>query len=228
MRRIKLISLIVAIIFAITGGVCIAVGAAAFVKTKEFADDGVIVKAKVSAIEGDINDEGETDYTAYVTYEYEEKEYKRIRLKEYSSSLYEGKTIELYLDKNNPESVRIKSIIYLFPAVFTGIGIIFLIIAAIILILRLRGDRRRKRIMGTGVRIYAQVKGSVVDTSYTINNKHPCRLECVYYDEASGQPVICTSDIIWEPPETYIDKYVTVYADREDRSKYVVDLKNIK
>lgn len=228
MRRIKLISLIVAIIFAITGGVCIAAGAAAFVKTKEFADDGVIVKAKVSAIEGEINDEGETDYTAYVTYEYEEKEYKRIRLKEYSSSLYEGKTIELYLDKNNPENVRIKSIIYLFPAVFTGLGIIFLIIAAIILILRLRGDRRRKRIMETGVRIYAQVKGSVVDTSYTINNKHPCRLECVYYDEASGQPVICTSDIIWEPPETYIDKYVTVYADREDRSKYVVDLKNIK
>ena len=132
------------------------------------------------------------------------------------------------MDKTNPRHVRIKSVIYLFPIVLLVLGIIFLFIGAIILIFRVRGDRKRKRIMETGERIYAQVKGSIVDTSYTINSKHPYRLECVYYDEVSGQPVICTSDIIWESPDAYMDKYVYVYVDREDRSRYVVDLKNIK
>lgn len=228
MKRVKIISLIGAIIFGIIGVVCAVIGTAEFVKTKEFVSDAALVKAKVSTIESDIDDEGDTDYTAFVTYTYEETEYKRVRLKEYNSSLYEGKTIELYLDKTNPRNVRIKSVIYMFPIVFIGVGIIFLLIGVIILIVRMRGDRKRKKIMETGIRMQAQVKGSMIDTSYTINNKHPYRLECVYYDELSGQPVICTSDIIWESPDMYMDKYVTVYVDREDRSRYVVDLKNIK
>lgn len=228
MKRVKIISLIGAIIFGIIGVVCVVIGTAEFVKTKEFVSDAALVKAKVSTIESDIDDEGDTDYTAFVTYTHEETEYKRVRLKEYNSSLYEGKTIELYLDKTNPRHVRIKSVIYMFPIVFIGVGIIFLLIGVIILIVRMRGDRKRKKIMETGIRMQAQVKGSMIDTSYTINSKHPYRLECVYYDELSGQPVICTSDIIWESPDMYMDKYVTVYVDREDRSRYVVDLKNIK
>lgn len=228
MKRVKIISLIGAIIFGIIGVVCVVIGTAEFVKTKEFVSDAALVKAKVSTIESDIDDEGDTDYTAFVTYTYEETEYKRVRLKEYNSSLYEGKTIELYLDKTNPRYVRIKSVIYMFPIVFIGVGIIFLLIGVIILIVRMRGDKKRKKIMETGIRMQAQVKGSMIDTSYTINSKHPYRLECVYYDELSGQPVICTSDIIWESPDMYMDKYVTVYVDREDRSRYVVDLKNIK
>lgn len=228
MKRVKIISLIGAIIFGIIGVVCVVIGTAEFVKTKEFVSDAALVKAKVSTIENDIDDEGDTDYTAFVTYTYEETEYKRVRLKEYNSSLYEGKTIELYLDKTNPRYVRIKSVIYMFPIVFIGVGIIFLLIGVIILIVRMRGDKKRKKIMETGIRMQAQVKGSMIDTSYTINSKHPYRLECVYYDELSGQPVICTSDIIWESPDMYMDKYVTVYVDREDRSRYVVDLKNIK
>lgn len=228
MKRVKIVSLIGAIIFEIIGIVCAVAGTAGFIKTKEFAGDAALVKAKVSSIEGNIGDEGDTDYTAYVTYEYEGMEYKRVRLDEYNSSLYEGKTIELYLDKDNPRHVRIKSVIYLLPIVFIGIGIIFLLIGVLILVLRAREDRKKKRIMDTGVRISAQVKGSIVDTSYTINSRHPYRLECVYYDELSGQPVICTSDIIWESPDKYMDKYVPVYVDREDRSRYVVDLKNIK
>ena len=227
MKRVKIISFIGAIIFAIIGEAFVIAGIINYINTKEFVSKAALVEAKVSRIESDIDDEGDTEYTAYVTYTYEETKYKNVMLSEYNSSLYEGKDLELYLDKENPTNVRIKSVIYLFAIVFIGFGILFLLMSALIIILRVRADRRRKRILKTGVRIYAQVKGSVVDTSYTINSKHPYRLECVYYDEVSGQPVICTSDIIWESPDMYMDKYVSVYVDREDRSRYVVDLKNI-
>lgn len=227
MKRVKIISFIAAIIFAAIGVAFVIAGIVKYINTKEFVSKAALVDARVSRIESDNDDDGDTEYTAYVTYTYEGTRYENVRLSEYNSFLYEGRTVELYLDKENPKNVRIKSVIYLFEIIFIGVGGLFLLISALIVVVRVRADRKRKRILKTGVRIYAQVKGSVVDTSYTINSKHPYRLECVYYDEVSGQPVICTSDIIWESPDMYMDKYVSVYVDREDRSRYVVDLKNI-
>lgn len=227
MKRVNIIKLIGIIIFGAIGIWGLVYGASQIAKTSAFISDAAQVKAKVSKIKASIDSDGDTNYSAYVTYTYNEKEYKNIALREYNSSLYEGKAIDLYVDKDNPKNVRIKSVIYFFPVAYIVIGVVFLSIGIIILLLMIKDKRRRKKIIKTGVKIYAQVKGSVIDTSYTINEKHPYRLECVYYDEMSGQPVICTSDIIWEAPEKYIDKYVPVYVDRNDRSRYIVDLKNI-
>lgn len=219
---------LIGFIFVVIGLTIMAAGAAVFIKTNAFVDEAVEVKGKVSRIDTRIDLDGETNYTAYVTYKYEGKEYKNIRLNEYSSSLYEGKAIELYLDKDDFSNARLKSMVYLLAIIFAGIGIIFLIIGAVILIIGIKLKGKRKKLKESGVRIYAQVQGGFLDTTYTYKGRHPYRLECVYYDERSGQPVICTSDIIWESPDKYIGKYVSVYADREDKSRYMVDLENIQ
>lgn len=227
MKRADIFKLL-GVIFGVIGLTLMAAGAAVFIRTNSFVREAAEVKGKVSRIDSSIDFDGETNYTAFVTYKYEGQEYKNIRLKEYTSSLYEGKTIELYLDKDDLGSPRIKSMVYLLAIIFTGIGVIFLIIGAALLIVGVRIKGRNRKLKETGVRIYAQVQRGFVDTTYTLKGRHPYRLECVYYDERSGQPVICTSDIIWESPDMYIGKYVSVYVDREDRSRYVVDLQNIE
>lgn len=227
MKRADIFKLL-GLIFGIIGLIFMAASAAVFIRTSAFVNAAAEVKGKVSRIDSSIDFDGSTDYTAYVTYTYEGQEYKNIRLKEYTGSLYEGKTIELYLDKEDLENPRIKSMVYLLAIIFAGIGAIFLIIGAVMLIVGVRIKGRSRKLKETGVRIYAQVQRGFVDTAYTSKGRHPYRLECVYYDERSGQPVICTSDIIWESPDMYIGKYVSVYVDSEDRSRYVVDLQNIE
>ena len=219
---------IIAGVFGIMGVIFLIVGGVVFLRQKSFVEGAAEVEGKISRIESSIDFDGETDYKAYVSYEYDGEEYKGVRLSEYSSSMYEGKKIELYVEREKPENVRVKSMIYLFPVIIAGMGGIFLIVAIIMIIISFKLKGVRKKLKETGMKIYAQVEKAIVETAYTSKGRHPYRLECVYYDERSGQPVICTSDIIWEEPDGYIGKYVSVYVDREDRSRYVVDLESLK
>ena len=211
---------VIGLIFAVTGVIIL-------INTKEFVNDAVQVQGKISRIDSSIGNDGETDYTVFVTYTYNDEKYKNIRLNEYSSSMYEGKSIELYIDKENPEKAKTKSMVYVLPIVFISLGGVFAVVGIILLSINIRAKKRKENLKKTGEKIYAEIQGGFVETSYTLKGKHPYRLECVYYDNRSGQPVICTSDVVWESPDSYIGKQVAVYVDRKDRSRYVVDTDNI-
>jgi hypothetical protein len=195
---------------------------------KSFIEGAVEVNGKISKIESSIDPaDGETTYTAFATYTYEGETYNNIKLSSYTSSMYEGKSIELYIDKSDPQNAKVKSFIYIGPIICFGLGVVFAAVFALMLGLIVGEKNQKRKIVQNGRKVIAQVQAYVIDTTITVKSKHPYRLDCVYTDELSGQPVICRSDIVWESPEEYMGKYVAVYVDKKYPSRYVVDLNSI-
>ena len=82
------------------------------------------------------------NHEVYVSYTVEGKEYKS-RLNSYSSSFYEGKEIDIYYDKDNPNKIGVKSLDLLF-LIFPGIGLIFLIIGGTGILVKINKKKSKK------------------------------------------------------------------------------------
>lgn len=76
----------------------------------------------------------ESSHDVYVEYTYDGKDYKN-RLNYWDSTMYEGKTIELYVDVNNPQKISSHALWGMFFIIFFVTGMIFFIIGVIILII---------------------------------------------------------------------------------------------
>ncbi len=215
------------IIFGIIGLGLMIGGIIFLVNRINYMDNAVVIEAEITDIESYRDSDGDRHHTVYVTYEYEGKEYEDIRLSEYSSSMQEGKTIEIYIDKTDATDVHTKSMFYFGPIMLMGMGGIFVLVAVIFIIVSAKKKNRIKKLVNEGVKIYGEVQGGFVDNTYTYNGRHPYKFNCVYHDQYSGQPVICTSDRTWEQPDFHIGKQVLIYVDKNDRSNYYVDLESI-
>lgn len=214
-------------VFGMVGFIMLAVGIILLIRTFSFMEDAAIVEGKITRIETSVDRDGETNHSAYVDYEYDGEEYGKVRLPEYTSSMYEGKIVEIYIDRENPGKVHMKSMVYIAPIIFISIGAVFFTIAMVFVFVSVKKKRREALLIKNGKKVYGQVKGGIVDRTYRVNGKYPYRFECVYEDINSGQPVICTSDRTWETPDMYVGMQVLIYIDVNDRSHYHVDLDSI-
>lgn len=209
-------------------GLCLLAAGAVFLRHEmSIAEDSAVVKAVISDIRVTSGVDGDREYTAYVDYTYDGKRYKSVKLSEYSSLMYEGDRIELYADRDRPDRVSVKSMIYFVPILLFGLGAVFAVLGMIPIVIRRKQKKRFEKLMSSGLRIYGEVQGGGEERSYTIRGRHPYRFKCVYEDILSGQPVICMSDITWENPEDYIGQPVLIYVDENDRSHYYVALDSL-
>ncbi len=193
---------------------------------KEIIDSSELVEGVISDVKPVSGNDG-IDYRVSVKYNFNGTDYKR-ELSEYSSSMYEGKSIELYVEKENPENAHVKSLIYLGPIIVSGIGAIFFIIAIILIIIFLRKKKHRSDLISNGNKVYAEITGGIVDYSTRINGRNPYRLNCEVLDIYSGQKIIYSSGQVLDSPENYVGRQVAVYVDKKDNSKYYVDVESIK
>lgn len=161
-----------------------------------------------------------------VSYTYEGTEYvTRVSLS--STSLKEGKHITVYVDKDNPENIKLAGYMFLPSFIMGIIGICFQIPAGIFFAIYGRGNKKRKRLMAEGRKLYAEVTGGRLNWAYEINGRHPFKLECRYTDPGTGETYLYSSNNTWTDPNLYIGGNVAVYVDTADFSKYYVDLESL-
>ena len=165
------------------------------------------------------------DHDVYVKYTVNDREYES-RLNSYSSSFYEGKQIKIYYDKNNPNLIGVKSLDLLF-LIFPGIGLIFFIIGATGLIIKIKKNISGNKLKETGNRIDAKYIETTLNTTYSINGKSPYNIICEWINPTDSKTYTFKSKNLWYDPEDiiYRKKITTfpVYVDMNNIKKYIVD-----
>lgn len=161
-----------------------------------------------------------------VSYSYHGKQYET-GLSEYSSSMWVGKDIDLYVDQDNPGKVRTGELLFLPAMILAIIAIPFLIIGGIFLMVVGKKRKRKEYLMQHGKRVMAEVTGGSRNINYTVNGRHPWKLECRYEDIFSGETYLFSSGNVWMDPELYIGQQVAVYVDGENYKKHYVDVDSL-
>ena len=126
------------IIFTIIGGIFVVIGLIIVgnVFNYENKESTVGIITEISTYRGNNDDR---NYRVYVSYNVDGRTYES-ELNGYSSSFYEGKKINIYYDKNNPNKIGMKSLDFIF-LMFPGFGLIFLSIGGTGLLLKNRNKK---------------------------------------------------------------------------------------
>ena len=169
---------------------------------------------------------GDTDYTVYVSYQVDQKEYES-PLNSYSSSFYEGQEITIYYDESNPSKIGVKSLDLLF-LLFPGFGLIFFTIGGVGILVKKRKIAKEKYLKSHGEKVVARYVETVINKMYRVNGSHPYNIICSWDNPVDHKKYIFKSQNLWlDPVELIREKNIDtfpVYIDRKNIKKYVVDV----
>ena len=216
------------LIFSAIGLIFTVVGGFITIYTLNY-ENKVDTVGTITSITSHRDSDGDTSHTVYVTYNVGGNTYES-RLNSYSSTFYEGKTIDIYYDQNNPNKIGVKSL-DLLCLIFPGIGLIFLIIGISGLIVKKKKSNLEKRLKMSGTTIYATYVETIMNTSYRVNGRSPYNVICEWNNPADNQKYIFKSKDIWYNPantiaERNIQKF-PVYVDPNNMKKYAVDIDSL-
>lgn len=213
------------IIFAGIGAIFVLIGTVVCINIFNYNN-----KIETTGIITDISSykgtDGDRKYSVYVSYNVNGKEYES-ELNTYSSSFYEGKEIEIYYDKDNPNKIGSKSLDLIF-LIFPGCGLLFLIIGGTGIAIKIKGKMSERKLKETGERIYADYVETNINTSYTVNDRCPYIIICKWNNPIDNKTYMFKSKNIWINPESIIleknIKQFPVYLDKNNRNNYVIDI----
>lgn len=204
-----ILMLVIAIICAVFSG-----------HTKKTADK---ITGTITGIYSSRDDDTNGNSSITVSYSYKGQQYET-GLGEYSSSMWVGKDIDLYVDKDDPGKVRTGELLFLPTLILAIIAVPFLVIGGIFLMIAIKQRKKKEYLMQHGKRVMAEVTGGSRNLNYTVNGRHPWKLECRYEDIFSDEIYLFSSGNVWMDPELYIGQQVSVYVEGENYKKYYVDV----
>ena len=213
------------IIFAIIGTMFVIIGLTVF-GTRNNYENKVDTKGTITEISSYRDSTGDDEHEVYVSYTVGGRRYKS-KLNGYSSSFYEGKEIDIYYDKDNPNNIGTKSLDKLF-LIFPGIGMIFVIMGVSGIVIKIKNDVKEKSLKENGELIYADYVEIVSNNLYEVNGRHPYNIICEWNDPLDGKKYVFKSRNIWTDPESTIEerniKQFPVYINRDNMKKYAIDI----
>lgn len=216
--------------FALFGLIFFIIGIFIAVSQNIDEEDRVYTTAIIEDIVTDRDADGDTTYNVFISYYVDRQLYER-KLNSYISSYYEGKEIEIYYDKNNPNNVRTDSS-NVITYVFSGLGLVFFIIGLVGILNAILKTRKIKKLKISGRKIYANYVSTEINTTYSVNGRNPFYIICEWNDPMTNIKYIFKSENIWFDPENYIQQYniqmFKVYINPNNIKEYVVDTSNIE
>ena len=213
------------IIFTIIGEIFVVIGLIIVgnVFNYENKESTVGIITEISTYRGNNDDR---NYRVYVSYNVDGRTYES-ELNGYSSSFYEGKEINIYYDKNNPNKIGMKSLDMLF-LMFPGFGLIFFAIGGTGLLIKSKNKKLETSLKEKGDVIYADYVETIVNRSYRVNGRHPYQIICEWSNPLDDKKYIFKSKNIWIKPENIIIerniKQFPIYINRNNMKKYVLDI----
>lgn len=228
MKKNKVLILI-SIIFLIVGVVFLVSGICWLVYGIRFQQKAVTVPAVITQITRHWDSDGDSDYDVFVDYSYEGEKYHDVLLNFYSSTMYQGKEIDILVDPKNPGRITSHYGNIIGSSIFIGLGTIFTLVSICLVVSRKIAESRRKRLMEQGRVIFGTVESIGLNSFYTVNGKHPYVVYCTYKDEYKDVVYRFRSEKIWTDPSPVIEpgSEIRIYVDNTNYSRYHVDVESL-
>lgn len=204
------------VIFSLLGIVMLVCAVCAIASSMQYIQHA----EKVVGVIEDLKDRTLVSYTL-------DGERKTAYLSESSSSMSEGDSITLYVNRENTGRVKSDIGLWIFPVIMGCIGIPFTAIGIGLLIAVGRAKGKKKKLMTEGRKLSAEVTGGRINYNQEINGRHPSKLECRYIDPATGAEYCFSSANVWFDPQLYVGRQVSVYVKPEDYAVYYVDVNSL-
>lgn len=165
----------------------------------------------------------------YVTYNVDGKRYTSV-IRGYSSTFYEGKKIDIYYMKNDPNIIgnkKLELLILLLPF----IGLIFLLIGGINIFKIISNKKKKERLIKTGIKIEATYIETTTNYNLNVLGRNPSNIICEYDDPVSNNTYKFKSERLWYDPSLYISdceiETFTVYVNKDNMKDYYVDIEEL-
>lgn len=183
------------------------------------------VLAQIVKISEHINTNRRRSHTVYVSYEYDGQTYNDVHYNSYDRSMYEGKTISVYVNPNNPSQADSGSYTAVMLLIPIGLVIIFAGNAAAKALGGGSSAKQIKELRENGLRIDAIIESTVENSNIKINGKCPFQIHCKYDDPISATTYYFISNNVYgfERDIFKTGRTIPVYVDRTDYNKYFVD-----
>lgn len=215
---------IIGIVFLLVGVIVILVSVFISISDAKFREGAESTMAVITDIEVDRyrrNGETHTDHDVYVEYEVDGKTYETL-LNYYDSSMFVGQEIEVFYHPEAPGDVRAES--FFAPVFLVLFGLVFGIIGGAFVVSNARKIAKHKQLLETGERVTGTITNIDVVTTIEINGCHPYKAVVEVDDYMTGEKYLYSSEQVMDDIYYLVGSSVDVYVDRNDKSKYYVDL----
>ncbi len=212
---------LVGIILGIIGALFLLASIFAFVADQQFKASAKTTTAVITEIYTYRNGD-DTKHDVFVTYTVDGVTYEE-ELGSYSSSMHEGKEIEIYYQPDNPRRISTDTPFVVF-IVFVGLGGIFFAIGVVLLIKDIKKNTKNRRLLKEGVVCQGIITNVVRNTNVRINKKYPYKAECQVIDQSNGNVFYYSSEDYLQDISFLVGLPVTVYVDRQDPSLHYIDM----
>ncbi len=223
-KGIKNFSLLFGAVFLLVGLSFFLSGVIHCLSFNAFKSKAVLIEAQITRIIVNYvtrTDTGKrTDCDVWVSYTIDGREYET-KLNYYTSGMREGDTVEIFVDPDDPSDIEADTLIP--DIVFIGLGGLFTVIGSCFLVSHVSKLSRRKRLINEGEQLAATIT-NVSRSNVLVNGGYPYRAECEYTDPFSGEKYLFGSDSVMNDISGLVGSAVTVYADRNNRRNYYVDI----
>ena len=199
-----------------------------FTGTKEFIQTSVTAQGVVIDLVESRSDDSIT-YAPRVQFETSDNEIIEFQSSSSSNppSYSRGETVEVLYQEYSPQDAQINGFFSLWggACIVAVIGLVFFLIGAILIFIGISKNKMVKRLKATGIPILADIKGVDLNSSYSVNGKHPFQITAQWQNPKTSDIHLFNSDNIWFDPSDYLpsDK-VSILIDAEDPNQYYMDI----
>ena len=138
-----------------------------------------------------------------------------------------GDKVEVVYQPGSPQQARINGFFSLWggPLILGAMSVIFLLTGAGFAVVPLLLRRRDEALRIEGTPIQTDFLSVDINTSYSVNDKHPYQIVTQWRNPATSEIHLFKSRNLWYDPTSFIkDKRITVYIARDNPKKYLVDV----
>lgn len=218
---------LIGIIFLLIGVIMVIASVCTFVGAKRFeanAEKTMAVITEIDRYTTGSGDDRTTHHDVYVEYRVDRQVYNCM-LNTYTSSMYEGKEIEVMYDPANPGDVRVND--YIAPIILAFMGLVFGGVGGGMFFSNVAASVKRKKLLENGDKVTGTITNVITVTNVRINHRHPYKAEVEVNDPFTGERYLYSSKQVMDDIYYMVGSTVDVYVDRDDKSKYYVDLDSV-
>lgn len=139
----------------------------------------------------------------------------------------EGEHVEVLYRRSDPRDARIVGFFSLYGAetIVGSLGSVFFLIGAGIMLAGILQARKDAYLRAHGTPIDTDFQGVEINTSLTVNGRHPFRVLTQWQNPATRELHVFESANLWFDPTRFITaKKIRVFIERDNPRKYLVDL----
>lgn len=217
-------------VFLLIGILIIAGGIYLKVSFDNFVKKAVKTEATITHIDYHRDSDGDTKHTVIVSFIVDNKEYTGA-LNYYDSSMYIGKKESVYYDPANPNHFK-GSENFIGNLVLVIMGVVFSVIGGSFLFFVIRKNRKRKKVLSYNYVIHADIVSFNLNTSLSVNGRHPYRLDATYINPLDGKIYSYSSEAIWTDLTPVLNSRqittIPVYVNPNNFAEYYMDISGLQ